>query len=63
MREAYTRQAGDPDWSLAGLPAHVPQLPAVRWKLYNIAELRQQPKKHKAALVKLEKCLGYDVPR
>jgi hypothetical protein len=31
---------------------------AVRWKLYNIAELRQHPKKHKAALIKLEKCLG-----
>ena len=51
-------KAGEPDWSLAGLPAHVPLLPAVRWKLYNIAELRQHPKKHKAALIKLEKCLG-----
>jgi predicted nucleotidyltransferase component of viral defense system len=51
-------KAGEPDWSLAGLPAHVPLLPAVRWKLYNIAELRQHPKKHKAALIKLENCLG-----
>ena len=51
-------KAGEPDWSLAGLPTYVPLLPAVRWKLYNIAELRQHPKKHKAALVKLEKCLG-----
>ena len=44
--------------NLADLSAHVPLLPAVRWKLYNIAELRQHPRKHKAALVKLEKCLG-----
>ena len=50
-------KAGEPDWRLAGLPAHVPQLPAVRWKLHNIEQLRGQPKKHKAAIVKLEKCL------
>ena len=50
-------KAGEPDWSLAALPLHVPQLPAVRWKLYNIAELRQHPKKHKTALARLEKCL------
>lgn len=51
-------KAGEADWSLAGLPAHVPQLPAVRWKLHNIEQLRRQPKKHKVALMKLEKCLG-----
>ena len=51
-------KAGEPCWSLSGLPVHVPLLPAVRWKLYNIAKLRQHPKKHKAALVKLEKCLS-----
>lgn len=51
-------KAGKPDWSFAGLPAHVQQLPAVRWKLHNIEQLCGQPKKHKAALAKLEKCLG-----
>ena len=51
-------KAGEADWGLAGLPTHVPQLPAVRWKLHNIEQLRRQPKKHKAALMKLEKCLG-----
>ena len=51
-------KAGEPDWSLAGLPEHVPQLPAVRWKLYNIEQLRRQPKKHKTALAKLKECLG-----
>ena len=51
-------KGGEPDWSLAGLPAHVPRLPAVRWKLHNITQLRRQLKKHKTALAKLEKCLG-----
>ena len=51
-------KAGEPNWSLAGLPDHVPRLPAVRWKLHNIEQLRQQPKKYKTALVKLKKCLG-----
>lgn len=51
-------KAGEPEWSLAGLPVHVPQLSAVRWKLYNIGQLREQPGKHKAALNKLQKCLG-----
>jgi hypothetical protein len=51
-------KAGEPDWSLAGLPDHVSRLPAVRWKLHNIEQLRQQPEKHKTAMVKLEKCLG-----
>lgn len=50
-------KAGEPDWRLSGLPDHVPQLPAVRWKLYNIEQLRKQPKKYRAALEKLEKCL------
>jgi len=51
-------KTGEPDWSLAGLPDHVPQLPAVRWKLHNIEQLRREVKKHKTALIKLEKCLG-----
>jgi predicted nucleotidyltransferase component of viral defense system len=51
-------KAGDPDWSLAELPGHVPQLPAIRWKLHNISLLRQKhPKKHAEALSKLENCL------
>jgi len=54
-------KAGEPDWSLSGLPAHVPQLPAVRWKLHNIAELQKQPKKHAEALTKLEECLLSEV--
>jgi predicted nucleotidyltransferase component of viral defense system len=50
-------KAGRPDWRLSGLPDHVPQLPAVRWKLHNIEQLRQQPKKYRGALEKLKKCL------
>jgi hypothetical protein len=49
--------ADDPVWGLAGLPAHVPQLPAVRRKLQHMAELRQDPEKHKEALARLEKSL------
>ena len=48
---------GEPNWSLAGLPEHVPQLPAVRWKLHNIAELQRRPEQYKKAVSKLEKCL------
>jgi hypothetical protein len=50
-------KAGEPDWRLSGLPEHVPQLPAVRWKLHNIEQLRQQPKKYRGALEKLKKFL------
>jgi predicted nucleotidyltransferase component of viral defense system len=50
---------GEPEWSLAGLPAHVPQLPAVRWKLHNIGQLRQNPRKYQAAVDKLKSCLGF----
>ncbi|MDL2321615.1 nucleotidyl transferase AbiEii/AbiGii toxin family protein [Desulfosarcina sp. OttesenSCG-928-B08] len=57
-RFLLTCKAGEPDWRLSGLPAHVPQLPAVRWKLHNIATLQRQPEKHKAALAKLEKRLN-----
>jgi len=55
-------KAGEPDWSLAGLPAHVPQLPAVRWKLHNIAELRKYPQKYATAYAKLEACLALREP-
>ncbi len=48
-----TRKTGEPDWNLAGLPDHVPQLPAVRWKLHNIEQLKAQSKKYAAALEKL----------
>ena len=50
-------EAEEPIWALAGLPAHVPHLPAVRRKLQNMAELRQHPEKHKESLAKLEKSL------
>jgi len=52
-------KAGEPDWSLSGLPAHVPQLPAVRWKLHNITALKKQPQKHAESLAKLEECLMF----
>jgi hypothetical protein len=50
-------KVGEPDWRLSGLPDHVSMLPAVRWKLYNIDKLRQQPKKYRSALERLKKCL------
>lgn len=48
---------GTPDWTLPDLPEHIPTLPAVRWKLHNIAQLEKQPEKHKAALEKLRAVL------
>ena len=50
-------KAGEPDWSLSGLPEHVSQLPAVRWKLYNIAQLQKQSKKYTLAFEKLRAVL------
>ncbi|MGL4209795.1 MAG: hypothetical protein ACRCTY_10465 [Candidatus Adiutrix sp.] len=51
-------KAGEPDWSLSGLPRHVAQLPSVRWKLHNIAELQKQAKKYTIAYAKLKAVLG-----
>jgi len=46
---------GDPDWKLLGVEG-VDRLPAVQWKLLNVANMGED--KHKRALQKLEKCLG-----
>jgi predicted nucleotidyltransferase component of viral defense system len=46
---------GDPDWELIELEG-VDRLPAVQWKLLNIAKMDKG--KHKQALRKLEVCLG-----
>ena len=46
---------GDPDWKLLGVEG-VDRLPAVQWKLLNVAKMGKD--KHKRALQKLERCLG-----
>jgi hypothetical protein len=46
---------GDPDWKLLGVEG-VDRLPAVQWKLLNVANMGKD--KHKRALQKLERCLG-----
>jgi predicted nucleotidyltransferase component of viral defense system len=46
---------GDPDWELIELEG-VDRLPAVQWKLLNIAKMDKA--KHKQALRRLEACLG-----
>jgi hypothetical protein len=46
---------GDPDWQLIELEG-VDRLPAVQWKLLNIAQMGKA--KHRQALRKLEECLG-----
>jgi hypothetical protein len=46
---------GDPDWELIELEG-VDRLPAVQWKLFNIAKMGKA--KHKQALQRLEACLG-----
>jgi len=43
-----------PDWDLLGMP-HAAALPAVRWKLHNLAQMSAD--KHKAALGNLERVL------
>jgi hypothetical protein len=50
-------KSGDPDWQLIDWPKHIPQLPAVKWKLYNINQLRKNPRKFGLAFAKLEKYL------
>ncbi|MBI9109565.1 nucleotidyl transferase AbiEii/AbiGii toxin family protein [Maridesulfovibrio ferrireducens] len=46
---------GSPKWSLLGIP-HAEQLPAVRWKLHNIEQLRKNSVKHAEAVRKLKEC-------
>jgi len=46
---------GDPDWKLLGVEG-VDRLPAVQWKLLNVAKMGKD--KHKRSLQKLERCLG-----
>lgn len=48
---------GNPDWELFDHP-DVAKLPAVRWKLRNIATLAQNRPKHTEQLSKLESALG-----
>lgn len=49
---------GEPGFDLIGLP-DASSLPAVRWKLQNIAALKQQdPKKHRAQAAALERILS-----
>jgi hypothetical protein len=47
---------GEPHWELLGLEG-IDLLPAVRWKLLNIAKMDK--KKRAAAIIKLEKSLGF----
>ncbi|WP_291325384.1 nucleotidyl transferase AbiEii/AbiGii toxin family protein [Desulfovibrio sp. UCD-KL4C] len=47
---------GSPKWSLLGIP-HAEQLPAVRWKLHNIEQLRKNSVKHAEAVRKLRESL------
>lgn len=46
---------GEPGWDLLGI-AHAAELPAVRWKLQNLAWM--SPEKHREALDNLERVLG-----
>lgn len=46
---------GKPDWGLCALP-NAANLPAVRWKLHNLAAMK--PAQHKQALAKLERALA-----
>lgn len=47
---------GEPRWELLGLQ-DVERLPAVKWKLLNIARLKASPAKHAVALTKLKDVL------
>ena len=48
---------GEPDWKLFPM-ADLQHLPAIKWKLANIGELRKNPKKHAMQLRALEKALS-----
>jgi len=47
---------GDPIWELLNIP-HAKDLPAVKWKMYNISKLKQNKDKHSNAIEKLEDVL------
>lgn len=45
----------EPDWSLLGITG-IDRLPAVRWKMHNLARMR--PERHTKAFLQLKKALG-----
>lgn len=47
---------GTPAWELLDVP-HGSELPAVRWKLHNIEQLKRNPDKHAEAVSKLRRVL------
>ena len=47
---------GNPDWSLFDYP-NAAKLPAIQWKLHNIAKLASNQEKHAEQLAKLESVL------
>ena len=47
---------GDPDWTKFDYP-DAAELPAIRWKLQNIAKLAKNQEKHTEQLAKLETVL------
>lgn len=47
---------GEPDWSLLPIP-HLAELPALRWKLANVAKLKQNPVRHRDAITTLRAVL------
>ncbi len=51
-------KSGVPAWKLLDVP-HAAELPAVRWKLYNIAQLKRNPVKYEEAFAKLRRALGH----
>ena len=46
----------EPRWDLMPVP-HLSQMPAIRWKLRNVAELAKRPRQHNAAVEKLRRVL------
>ncbi len=48
----YSFSEGLPDWSLLALPEHIPDLPAVKWKLLNIAKMDSEKKRKQLANLK-----------
>ena len=47
---------GEPEWSLLPFP-HLAELPALRWKLVNVENLKRSPTKHRAAVAALRAVL------
>jgi len=46
----------EPQWDLLPV-SHIAQLPAIQWKLNNLAQLAKRPKDHEAAVRKLRNVL------